>query len=67
MQPRVGRSRRHGTLAFRCRRRRSLTVEGEASTGAVEITPNELSAAIIAAVADEHSLATDDGVTRVPR
>jgi serine/threonine-protein kinase RsbW len=51
------------TLAFRVADG-SLTVEGEARTGATEISPNELSAAIIAAVADEHSLVTDDGVTR---
>jgi hypothetical protein len=42
----------------------SLTVEGESRTGHAAITPNELSAAIVAAVADEHSLVTDDGVTR---
>lgn len=42
----------------------SLTVEGESRTGPAEITPNELSEAIIAAVTDEHSLATDDGITR---
>jgi hypothetical protein len=41
-----------------------LTVEGEARTGRDEIIPNELSRAIVAAVADEHSLVTDDGVTR---
>jgi serine/threonine-protein kinase RsbW len=42
----------------------ALTVEGEARTGSAEITPNELSEAIVTAVADEHSLATDNGVTR---
>jgi len=42
----------------------SLTVEGEARTGRSEITPNDLSRAIVAAVADEHSLVTDDGITR---
>jgi serine/threonine-protein kinase RsbW len=41
----------------------ALTVEGEARTGSAEITPNELSEAIVTAVADEHSLATDNGVT----
>ena len=41
-----------------------LTVEGESRTGDAEITPNELSEAIVSAVADEHSLVTDDGVTR---
>jgi serine/threonine-protein kinase RsbW len=41
-----------------------LTVEGESQTGAAEIAPNELSVAIVAAVADEHSLETDGGVTR---
>jgi serine/threonine-protein kinase RsbW len=42
----------------------SLIVEGESRTGRAEIAPNELSEAIVAAVADEHSLVTDDGVTR---
>ena len=42
----------------------SLTVEGEARTGGSEISPNELSQAIVAAVSDEHSLETDGGVTR---
>ena len=41
-----------------------LTVDGEARTGSVEISPNELSQAIVAAVTDEHSLTTEDGVTR---
>ena len=41
-----------------------LTVEGESRTGAAEIAPNELSVAIVAAVADEHSLDTEGGVTR---
>ena len=41
-----------------------LTVEGESRTGTAEITPNELSEAIVTAVADEHSLVTADGVTR---
>jgi serine/threonine-protein kinase RsbW len=41
-----------------------LTVEGESRTGRAEITPNELSEAIVTAVADEHSLVTTDGVTR---
>jgi serine/threonine-protein kinase RsbW len=41
-----------------------LTVEGESRTGAAEIAPNELSVAIVTAVADEHSLDTDGGVTR---
>jgi serine/threonine-protein kinase RsbW len=51
------------TLAFQVGDR-SLAVEGESRTGRAEITPNELSEAIVAAVADEHSLVTDDGVTR---
>jgi len=42
----------------------ALIVEGESRTGRAEITPNELSEAIVAAVTDEHSLVTDDGVTR---
>jgi serine/threonine-protein kinase RsbW len=42
----------------------TLTVEGEAATGAHEVTGNDLSQAIIAAVADDHSLVTVDGVTR---
>jgi len=51
------------TLAFRVLDG-SLTVEGEARTGSAVISPNELSAAIVSAVADQHSLVTDDGVTR---
>ena len=51
------------TLAFRvddgC-----LTVDGESRTGSAAVTPNELSQAIVAAVTDEHSLATDADVTR---
>lgn len=50
------------TLALRVSRG-SLTVDGEARTRR-EVMPNELSRAIIAAVADEHSLVTSDGVTR---
>jgi serine/threonine-protein kinase RsbW len=42
----------------------SLTVEGEARTGSRSVSPNELSRAIVAAVVDDHSLVTDDGVTR---
>ena len=42
----------------------SLIVEGESRTGRAEITPNELSEAIVAAVTDEHSLVTEGGVTR---
>jgi serine/threonine-protein kinase RsbW len=41
-----------------------LTVDGESRTGRTAITPNELSEAIVSAVADEHSLRTADGVTR---
>jgi serine/threonine-protein kinase RsbW len=41
-----------------------LTVDGESRTGEVVIRPNELSEAIVSAVADEHSLVTTDGVTR---
>ncbi len=41
-----------------------LTVDGEARTGSSEISPTELSRAIVAAVIDEHSLTTEDGVTR---
>ncbi len=40
-----------------------LTVDGEARTGTSEISPTELSRAIVAAVTDEHSLTTEDGVT----
>jgi serine/threonine-protein kinase RsbW len=42
----------------------NVVVEGEARTGEASVAGNELSQAIIAAVADEHSIATDDGVTR---
>jgi serine/threonine-protein kinase RsbW len=42
----------------------TLTVDGESPTGAKEIVANELSEAIVAAVADEHRLDTSDGVTR---
>ena len=51
------------TLTFRVAEGR-LTVEGESRTGSTAIVPNELSEAIVAAVADEHSLETDAGVTR---
>jgi len=51
------------TLAFRVAGG-TLVVDGEARTGGRQISPNELSQTIIAAVADEHSLDTDDGVTR---
>jgi serine/threonine-protein kinase RsbW len=50
------------TLSFRVAEG-SLTVDGEARTGS-EVTPNELSQAIVSAVTDEHSLVTDDGTTR---
>ena len=50
------------TLAFRVSDG-ALQVDGEApTTGAV--TPNELSEAIISAVADEHTLESEDGTTR---
>jgi serine/threonine-protein kinase RsbW len=42
----------------------TLTVEGEAATGAHRIEGNELSRAIVAAVVDEHSLTTADGLSR---
>ncbi len=42
----------------------NLTVEGESRTGRDDVVPNELSQAIVTAVTDEHSLVTDDGVTR---
>jgi len=51
------------TLAFRVADG-SLTVEGESRTGTADITPNELSDAIVGAVADEHTLATANGITR---
>ena len=51
------------TLTFRVEEG-CLTVEGESRTGSTEITPNELSEAIVAAVTDEHLLETDAGVTR---
>jgi serine/threonine-protein kinase RsbW len=41
-----------------------ITVDGESRTGSARVTGTELSKAIIAAVADEHSLTTTDGVTR---
>ena len=42
----------------------SLTVDGESRTGGAVVASNELSDTIEGAVADEHSLHTDDGVTR---
>ncbi len=51
------------TLAFRVADG-SLTVEGESRTGSIDVSPNELSAAIVSAVADQHSLTTEGGVTR---
>ena len=42
----------------------TLTVEGEARTGLTSVAGNELSATIIGAVTDEHSVDTVDGVTR---
>jgi serine/threonine-protein kinase RsbW len=41
-----------------------LGVTGESHTGSKPVVGNELSQAIIAASADEHSLETVDGVTR---
>jgi serine/threonine-protein kinase RsbW len=41
-----------------------LSVTGEAVTGPSEITGDELSRAIIGAVVDEHTLATESGTTR---
>jgi serine/threonine-protein kinase RsbW len=41
-----------------------LVVEGESHTGADAISVNDLSAAIVGAVSDEHALDTVDGVTR---
>jgi serine/threonine-protein kinase RsbW len=43
---------------------RTLTVEGESVTGAAPVEGNELSAAIIGAVVDDHAISTTDGVTR---
>jgi serine/threonine-protein kinase RsbW len=51
------------TLAFRVSDG-TLTVEGESRTGGAVIAPNELSAAIVGAVTDDHSMTTDAGVTR---
>jgi serine/threonine-protein kinase RsbW len=51
------------TLRFRVEPGR-LVVDGEARTGTATVRPNELSEAIIAAVTDDHSLATEDGATR---
>jgi serine/threonine-protein kinase RsbW len=51
------------TLAYRVADG-SLEVVGESRTGDVVITPNELSAAIVGAVTDAHSLTTAAGVTR---
>jgi len=42
----------------------SLTVFGESRTGGAVVAGNELSDTIVAAVADDHSLDTDDGITR---
>jgi serine/threonine-protein kinase RsbW len=42
----------------------AITVDGESHTGTAAVTGTELSDAIIAAVADEHSLDTTDGTTR---
>ena len=42
----------------------TLVVEGESPTGGKVIVANELSQAIVGAVADEHRLDTADGVTR---
>ena len=39
-------------------------MSGESATRAAAVTANELSQAIISAVVDEHTLDTDDGVTR---
>ena len=41
-----------------------LVVEGESHTGDDAISVNELSAAIVGAVSDDHSLGTAAGVTR---
>ena len=41
-----------------------LEVSGISATGSATVAANELSQAIIAAVVDEHTLATDDGNTR---
>jgi len=41
-----------------------LEVSGVSSAGAITAAPNELSQVIVAAVVDEHTLATDDGRTR---
>jgi serine/threonine-protein kinase RsbW len=41
-----------------------LEVSGVSATGSATVAANELSQAIIAAVVDEHTLATDDGNTR---
>jgi len=40
-----------------------LVVEGEARTGTAAIAANELSIAILSAVADDHSISTTGGVT----
>ena len=42
----------------------TLVVEGESDTGGESISVNELTAAIVGAVSDEHALDTVDGVTR---
>jgi hypothetical protein len=51
------------TLAFRVSEG-SLIVDGESPTGDAAISPNELSAAIVAAVTDEYTVATEAGITR---
>jgi serine/threonine-protein kinase RsbW len=42
----------------------AVTIDGEAHTGSRPVRHNELSEAIVGAVADEHSIDTDDGLTR---
>jgi serine/threonine-protein kinase RsbW len=42
----------------------TITIDGESRTGSAAVTGTALSQTIIAAVADEHSLATTDGITR---
>ena len=41
-----------------------LSVTGESPTGSVTVEANELSAAIVDAVVDEHTLGTEGGTTR---
>jgi len=51
------------TLSFRAGQG-TIIVEGESHTGDASVEGSELSQVIVAAVTDEHSMTTTDGVTR---